>query len=52
MPIGIVDRMFARVGASDSIAQEKSTFMVEMMEAAYILSHATSRSFVVLDEIG
>ncbi|RDD39762.1 DNA mismatch repair protein MutS [Trichoplax sp. H2] len=50
--IGIVDRIFARVGACDNIAQHRSTFMVEMTESAYILSHATPNSFVVLDEIG
>ncbi|EDV22327.1 uncharacterized protein TRIADDRAFT_58819 [Trichoplax adhaerens] len=50
--LGIVDRIFARVGACDNIAQHRSTFMVEMTESAYILSHATPNSFVVLDEIG
>ncbi|HEY8548855.1 MAG TPA: DNA mismatch repair protein MutS, partial [Vicinamibacterales bacterium] len=48
----IVDRLFARVGASDDIARGYSTFMVEMRETARILHTATSRSFVVLDEIG
>lgn len=48
----IVDRVFARVGASDNIARGQSTFMVEMQETARILHHATSRSLVVLDEIG
>ena len=48
----LVDRIFARVGASDNIARGHSTFMVEMQETANILHHATSRSFVVLDEIG
>jgi DNA mismatch repair protein MutS len=47
-----VDRIFARVGASDNIARGQSTFMVEMQETANILHTATSRSFVVLDEIG
>lgn len=50
--IGLVDRIFTRVGASDNLAQGQSTFMVEMTEAAHILNHATSRSLIVLDEIG
>ncbi len=50
--IGLVDRIFTRVGASDNLAQGQSTFMVEMTEAANILRHATSRSLLVLDEIG
>jgi DNA mismatch repair protein MutS len=50
--IAIVDRIFARVGASDNIARGQSTFMVEMQETARILHTATSRSLVVLDEIG
>jgi DNA mismatch repair protein MutS len=50
--IPIVDRVFARVGASDNIARGQSTFMVEMQETAAILHAATSRSLVVLDEIG
>ena len=48
----LVDRIFARVGASDNIARGQSTFMVEMQETAHILHNATSRSLVVLDEIG
>jgi len=50
--LGLVDRIFARVGASDNIARGQSTFMVEMQETARILHTATSRSLVVLDEIG
>jgi DNA mismatch repair protein MutS len=50
--IGVVDRIFTRIGALDNIMRGQSTFMVEMMETARILSQATSRSLVVLDEIG
>jgi DNA mismatch repair protein MutS len=50
--LGIVDRIFARVGASDNIARGQSTFMVEMQETANILHGSTARSLVVLDEIG
>ncbi len=50
--IGTVDRIFTRVGAQDEIAAGASTFMVEMTETAYILSHATPRSLVVFDEVG
>jgi DNA mismatch repair protein MutS len=50
--IGIVDRVFTRVGASDDLARGRSTFMVEMQETANILNNATPRSLVVLDEIG
>jgi DNA mismatch repair protein MutS len=50
--IGIVDRIFTRIGAQDDIATGQSTFMVEMLETANILNHATRRSLVVLDEIG
>ncbi len=50
--IGIVDRVFSRVGASDDIARGRSTFMVEMVETAAILNRATARSLVILDEIG
>ena len=50
--IGLVDRIFTRIGAQDDIATGQSTFMVEMLETANILNHATRRSLVVLDEIG
>ena len=50
--IGVVDRVFSRVGASDDIAQGRSTFMVEMVETAAILNRATKASLVILDEIG
>lgn len=50
--IGIVDRVFSRVGASDDLARGRSTFMVEMVETATILNQATQRSLVILDEIG
>jgi DNA mismatch repair protein MutS len=50
--IGLVDRIFARVGAQDDIAAGQSTFMVEMVELANILHHATARSLLILDEIG
>jgi len=50
--IGLADRVFARVGASDELARGQSTFMVEMTETARILNAATTRSLVILDEIG
>jgi DNA mismatch repair protein MutS len=50
--IGLTDRIFTRVGASDQILRGQSTFMVEMQETAHILRHATRRSLVLLDEIG
>ncbi|PPD46503.1 MAG: DNA mismatch repair protein MutS [Methylocystis sp.] len=50
--IGVMDRLFSRVGASDDLARGRSTFMVEMVETAAILNCATSRSLVILDEIG
>jgi DNA mismatch repair protein MutS len=50
--IGIVDRIFTRIGAQDDLATGQSTFMVEMVETANILHHATPRSLVILDEIG
>ena len=49
---GVVDQVFARIGASDNLVQHQSTFMSEMLETAYILSHATQNSLVVIDEIG
>jgi DNA mismatch repair protein MutS len=50
--VGLVDRLFSRVGASDNLARGRSTFMVEMVETAAILAQATPRSLVILDEIG
>jgi DNA mismatch repair protein MutS len=50
--LGLVDRLFSRVGASDNLARGRSTFMVEMIETAAILAQATERSFVILDEVG
>ena len=50
--IGVVDRIFTRVGASDDLASGQSTFMVEMSEVADILKHATDQSLLILDEIG
>ena len=50
--IGIVDRLFSRVGAADDLARGRSTFMVEMVETAAILNQASERSLVILDEIG
>ena len=50
--VGLADRLFSRVGASDMLAQGRSTFMVEMVETAAILTQATTRSFVILDEVG
>ncbi len=50
--IGVVDRLFTRVGASDDLASGQSTFMLEMREVAFILAHATRRSFIIYDEIG
>ena len=52
MRLGIVDRIFTRIGAQDDLASGQSTFMVEMLETATILNHATERSLVILDEIG
>ena len=50
--LGVVDRLFSRVGAGDDLARGRSTFMVEMVETAAILTQATPRSLVILDEIG
>lgn len=50
--IGLIDRIFSRVGASDDLAKGHSTFMIEMLETATILNQATDRSFVILDEVG
>jgi DNA mismatch repair protein MutS len=50
--LGLTDQIFSRVGASDNLNQGESTFMVEMLETAYILNHATEQSFVILDEVG
>jgi len=50
--IGVVDRVFSRVGARDDLFRDRSTFMLEMVETAAILSHATERSLVIMDEIG
>lgn len=50
--LGIVDAIFSRVGSADNLYRDQSTFMVEMLETAHILKHATSRSFVIMDEIG
>ena len=50
--IGLVDRIFSRIGAADDITHGRSTFMVEMSETATILNQASSKSFIILDEIG
>ncbi|KAK9325030.1 muts domain V-domain-containing protein [Lipomyces orientalis] len=50
--LGIVDQIFSRVGSADNLYRDESTFMVEMLETANILNHATPRSFVIMDEIG
>jgi DNA mismatch repair protein MutS len=50
--LGVIDRIFTRVGATDELTRGRSTFMVEMQETAHILHHATRRSLVILDEIG
>jgi len=52
MELGLVDRIFTRVGAADDLSRGQSTFMVEMVETANILNHVTPRSLVILDEIG
>jgi len=50
--IGVVDKLFSRIGASDDLAAGRSTFLVEMLETAAILNQATERSLVILDEVG
>ncbi len=50
--IGLIDRVFTRIGARDELARGQSTFMVEMVETANILRNATDRSLVILDEVG
>jgi DNA mismatch repair ATPase MutS len=50
--LGIVDAVFSRVGSADNVSQDQSTFMVEMLETAAILRQATTRSFVIMDEVG
>jgi DNA mismatch repair protein MutS len=50
--IGLTDKIFCRVGASDNLARGESTFLVEMNETAFILRHATDRSLVIMDEVG
>ncbi|GAB5457057.1 MAG: DNA mismatch repair protein MutS [Henriciella sp.] len=52
LTLGLADRLFSRVGASDDLSRGRSTFMVEMVETAAILTQATKRSFVILDEVG
>ena len=52
LKIGVIDKIFTRVGASDDLTLGQSTFMVEMIETAYILNSATEKSFILLDEIG
>ena len=50
--IGIVDKLFTRIGASDDLASGQSTFMIEMNEVSYILKNATKRSLIIYDEVG
>ena len=52
LKLGLADRVFSRVGASDDLSRGRSTFMVEMVETAAILTQATANSFVILDEVG
>ena len=49
---GVVDRLFARIGASDNVVKHMSTFHMEMSETARVISHATPQSLVIIDEIG
>ena len=50
--LGVVDRLFARVGASDNVSKHMSTFHLEMSETAHVLANATHRSLIILDEVG
>ncbi len=50
--LGIVDAIFTRVGASDDITKDRSTFMVEMLETAHIVKNASEKSLVIMDEVG
>ena len=50
--LGVVDRLFARVGSSDNVSRHQSTFHCEMTETAHVLNNATPRSLIILDEIG
>ena len=52
LSLGVVDRLFARIGAGDNVVKHMSTFHMEMSETAHIISHATPHSLVIIDEIG